>query len=120
MRDKQSVVIEVSGNDIIEFDLDNQDVLLKYTNAPSSSLNTLEKQAVAVHCMSPSSIKCNTVQCNVVDDKVVQCTNCTATDCMQCNITQCHQVKCTEVKCLKKQCNRVNCKQCTNCTYYYN
>ena len=117
--DKQSITVEIAGNDIIEFDIDNQDVLLKYANAPSSSLHNLQKQTMNVHCLSSATIKCNQVQCKVVVDKTVKCTDCTVVDCVKCNITHCEQIKCADVLCMLRECHRVDCVRCSNCYYYY-
>ena len=110
-----SLIVNINNNDVLEFDLDQQDILLKYPNAPASSLNNLEKNVLAVHCVSSY---CQGVQCTQTST-TAQCTQCTTAQCTKCSLSQCSTVANKQVFCGKNLCNDVKCSDCTQCSNCY-
>ena len=102
----KSLTLSINDEDVLEFDIDQQDVLLKYPNAPASSLANLAKMDLAIQC---SEALCEGVQCNKVANAVVKCTQCSTVECANCVVVRCTDINCGQVLCAQRQCNQVQC-----------
>lgn len=94
--------IKVNEQDVLTFDLDQQEIILNYQNNLKAS--ELNNQDTAGLCNSVQCYNCNQKQCNQV-----RCSN------VQCSQVQCNQVHCGQVQC--SDCTIIACKRCSQCSY---
>ena len=89
--------IKVNEQDVLTFDLDQQEIILNYQN--NLKVSELNNQDTAGLCNSVQCYNCNQKQCNQV-----RCSN------VQCSQVQCNQVHCSD--CTTIDCTTINCKNC--------
>lgn len=94
--------IKVNEQDVLTFDLDQQEIILNYQNNLKAS--ELNNQDTAGLCNSVQCYNCNQKQCNQV-----KCSN------VQCSQVQCSQVQCSQVQC--SDCTIIDCNKCSQCSY---
>lgn len=104
--------IKVNEQDVLTFDLDQQEIILNYQN--NLKVSELNNQDTAGLCNSVQCYNCNQKQCNQVKCSNVQCSQ------VQCNQVHCNQVHCsdcTTIQCNVTQCTTINDGKCNcNCS----